>query len=503
MKDSLPSICRGESIAPKRNWKSAIILVAIVIVSASGMMFHEWDNDGELPFFHISGIVDKNGNGDYTSIQSAIDDATSGEIIRVWAGIYYENIVIDKQIELIGNGSSVTVIDGSYIDEVIKIRANYVKIAGLKVTKGSNVIGMNSFGAGISIGSEFYFPNYCTIIDCDISGNLGKGIFAFNDIFPTYGYHRITKNIISNNGDSGIIFYSIHYGTIENNAIYSNNGRGIYLDYGEHNTIRNNTLFSNADGIYIHDSNDNKIVNNTCYLQYFGIRLEAMNLYPCDNNIIKENNCSNNSYGIGSYAQGPNWIEDNFCSHNSHSGIYLDDSDGNTIWNNSCDLNQNGIYLLASKNNNIKMNSCSNNTAFGVTLQSKALYYLPPPADIWVYDHSSNNKVWNNTFFYNHGSTDTYDSSHIQAYDQFWDTNNLWYESGAPHGFGNYWSDWRIPDNDLNGIVDIPYDIAGDANKKDFYPLSEQPPPIPEPSIIVLISIMAIVFLFFIRRRPQ
>ena len=46
-------------------------------------------------------IVDSIGNGDYTSIQVSIDNATSGDIIHVWAGIYYENVVIDETINFV------------------------------------------------------------------------------------------------------------------------------------------------------------------------------------------------------------------------------------------------------------------------------------------------------------------------------------------------------------------------------------------------------------------
>ena len=49
--------------------------------------------------------VGGSGPGNYSKIQDAIDNATSGDIIQVWAGIYYENIVINTTISLIGNGS--------------------------------------------------------------------------------------------------------------------------------------------------------------------------------------------------------------------------------------------------------------------------------------------------------------------------------------------------------------------------------------------------------------
>jgi len=52
--------------------------------------------------------VDKAGNGDFLTIQEAIDDADDGDSILVASGIYEENIIIDKTIEIYGKGGQVT-----------------------------------------------------------------------------------------------------------------------------------------------------------------------------------------------------------------------------------------------------------------------------------------------------------------------------------------------------------------------------------------------------------
>ena len=43
-------------------------------------------------------IVDENGNGDFTKIQDAIDEASAGDKIRIWAGNYTENVDVDKRL---------------------------------------------------------------------------------------------------------------------------------------------------------------------------------------------------------------------------------------------------------------------------------------------------------------------------------------------------------------------------------------------------------------------
>ena len=84
-------------------------------------------------------IVDINGQGNYSTIQNAIDNANSGDIIQVWSGIYYENLKINKQITLIGNSSINTIVNGSGKDDVIFITANNVKITGFTITNSGNL----------------------------------------------------------------------------------------------------------------------------------------------------------------------------------------------------------------------------------------------------------------------------------------------------------------------------------------------------------------------------
>jgi pectin methylesterase-like acyl-CoA thioesterase len=46
--------------------------------------------------------VDLYGSGEYTSIQTAINDAKNGDVIAVAPGIYYESIILNKDVTLMG-----------------------------------------------------------------------------------------------------------------------------------------------------------------------------------------------------------------------------------------------------------------------------------------------------------------------------------------------------------------------------------------------------------------
>ena len=57
--------------------------------------------------------VGGNGPGNYSTIQAAIENATHGDTIYVYQGIYQEYITIDKQITLIGQQKNHTIINAT------------------------------------------------------------------------------------------------------------------------------------------------------------------------------------------------------------------------------------------------------------------------------------------------------------------------------------------------------------------------------------------------------
>ena len=83
---------------------SIILIWSLIWIGFIGLLVFDGVIDNTL----VQGktiIVDPNGKGNYTKIQYAIENASSGDIIRVWDGIYYEALTINKTLSIIGNGS--------------------------------------------------------------------------------------------------------------------------------------------------------------------------------------------------------------------------------------------------------------------------------------------------------------------------------------------------------------------------------------------------------------
>ena len=109
--------------------------------------------------------VDDGGGADYTNIQDAIDNATDGDTIFVYGGVYHENVVVNKSIELVGEDKNETIIHASGIGDIIFVSSSNVSINGFTLTHS----GDDDNDAGIQIdlysSNNTIFNNmfiYCT-----------------------------------------------------------------------------------------------------------------------------------------------------------------------------------------------------------------------------------------------------------------------------------------------------------------------------------------------------
>ena len=194
--------------------------------------------------------VGGSGPGNYTKIQEAIDDASDGDTVFVYdeSSPYYENLIVNKAITLMGEAKNSTkiysnIIEGNEVEGVVNIYSNNVNMCEF-------TIGNGRYGIFISLR---YKNN---IITSNIILNNDVGIY-----FDKSNKNTITKNIISNN-DYGIAITECHFHNIRDNTII-NNERGIFFKYSFGNKVIGNDITLNKEfGLLIKQWGSNFIIKN-------------------------------------------------------------------------------------------------------------------------------------------------------------------------------------------------------------------------------------------------
>jgi nitrous oxidase accessory protein NosD len=181
------------------------------------------------------------GVENFSVIQNAIDNASDGDKIFVYNGLYNESIVIDKQLTLEGEDNENTIITHSvnYNKTLIKIVSNDVIINGFKLEP------LTERDLWINIWSN---NNAIT------NNNIESMFIAI--------FH--TSNIISNNNitSCSIGIHGLSEEKADNNKITNNKIKGgITISCGNSNEISYNTINGGGIGIF-GSSNFNKIEYN-------------------------------------------------------------------------------------------------------------------------------------------------------------------------------------------------------------------------------------------------
>jgi len=249
-------------------------------------------------------IVDNEGDGNFTTIQEAIDNATNGDIIWVYSGNYSGNIKINKTLDIIG-------IDQEYLNG-------------------------NDTGNPYIWGGETYIEHTTAVLFSNFSllGDPDKDKIKIESANDSY--------ILNCSADYLLLYYSdgISVKNCEFNTKFDYFA-GISLYVSSNNLITDNICIGGATeknyntGICLQASDNNQLLNNTC---------------------IAENSNGTDSAIYLSSSKG-NKINGNLCWE-SDIGIKLEDSNSNYISGNNITMNKNkGVFLILSNNNEIVQNN--------------------------------------------------------------------------------------------------------------------------------------------------
>ncbi len=187
-----------------------------------------------------------------SSIQTAVNNSSSGDVIIIKPGTYIENINITKSNITIqsesGNPANTIIKAKNSGANVFFIQANNVKISGLQI------VGATRSGySGICLSS----CNNCTIENNKLLNN-SYGIYVLNSKGD-----KLSENTAINNGQYGILLGTAIYNILSGNTVSDNKAQGIHIGNSDSNTLSGNTIRNNIIyGLFVCPRSDKNLIYN-------------------------------------------------------------------------------------------------------------------------------------------------------------------------------------------------------------------------------------------------
>jgi len=237
-----------------------------------------------------------NGTQDYPyeTIHEGITAAIAGDTVSVLSGTYNENLVITKDLTLVGENKDTTFIDGGGNGHVVNAHGTSDSEIHIHISK---LTLRNAGGSGFD-GITFSYVTTSEIADNKMSNNKGEGISLDHCNAIT-----VRNNLITNNDAAGISLTASDQNIIENNII-QHNQKGIQLSYfSNYSKITDNTILDNdLYGVYVFQSYSNNFSRNNFVTNYPNAQDSFKNSWSENgqgNYWGDYNKYDNNSDGIG------------------------------------------------------------------------------------------------------------------------------------------------------------------------------------------------------------
>lgn len=459
----------------------------------------------------------------YSTIQAAINHASTGDTVYVKNGIYHECVVVNKSISLVGQSRTNTIIDGSYLGDVVLVNASNILISNFTIRNSgsspksgilfswtqkeniairNNVITNNYYGCRIrgsdnvnitqnsisnnNLGLEISVSDHNRIERNSITSSASTGVSVSNS-----DNNIFSQNNVSGSGNYGVSFTTSYSNDFTGNRIETSSGTyGMRLFDTHYCNFLGNTIRENNESIWMSDSTWNNLTENHISESRVGLVLEQWIGGPTEFNFISENKVEDNRDGdIVLAGVRNNTVAYNVVTNGS-AGIlvctstYGSLSNDNTVVGNAISSCNHGISVLYVPHNNFTMNSVtncyiglalyrSNSSLFKENIFGNNTYGV-------LHLYSTDNTLYHNNFI---------DNIH-QVYYLVSSLANAW-DDGYPSG-GNYWSDYTGDDEysglyqnetGSDGIGDDPLNL--NQNNVDNYPLMN-PWPIPLYDLAIL-----------------
>ena len=331
----------------------------------------------------------------FATIGEALAKAEPGDVIRVGAGVYDGNLILDKTVRILGVGRPL--IRGTGSGSIVTVLAPRCVIEGFRIERsGGSLMDEDS---GILLHS-----NGNRILDNELDDIL----------FGIYFYHS-DDNVVRGNRIHG-----------RPQLEQGERGAGLHFWNCLRNTIEGNTITETRDGMYLQNASESTIRRNRVSDVRYGLHY----MYSNDNN-FEDNVFENSIAGAAIMYSARILLRRNQFVHNrgfSSFGILFQDSAGILAEQNTIADNGSGVFAEALRDSTFRRNLISGND-IAVEMFSSAE----------ANEFTENNFIANLTPIHVIGRT----------------TSTRWSVGGR----GNYWSEYDGYDLNGDGIGDVPFHI--------------------------------------------
>jgi parallel beta-helix repeat protein len=308
---------RGEAVASKAKWEE---------LSGGVMLTPKTE-----PPTHV---VDPYERGDFTTVTAAIRNARPGDRILVRPGLYQEGLVIDKPLEILGDGQITDIEIQANGADALLFKANIGRVVNLTLRQTGGEGGW--YGVDITQGR-------LELEGCDITSASRACVGIHNGADP-----RLRRNTIHAELHTGVNFYENGLGTLEDNEIICGVYAGSQIGSASNPTLRRNRIHGGTQGgVLVYENGlgvleDNEIIDSGT---------AAVEIKSGGNPVLRRNRINGSrTSGVYVHDNGSGTLEDNEISDNISDGVWIGNSGNLVLRGNRINRNgQVGIRVLNGK----------------------------------------------------------------------------------------------------------------------------------------------------------
>lgn len=245
-------------------------------------------------------IVDPMHRGSFVTISEAMAGSEPGTRIIIRPGLYKESLVIDKPLEIIGEGKPGDVVVQATGADVILFQANMGRVTNLTLMQAG---GGAWFGVDIAQGR-------LEIEDCNITSQSLACVAIHNGADP-----RLRRNRIHDGKQGGVMIYESGLGTLEDNDIFGNVFAGVEIKTGSDPTLRQNRIHGGKEsGVYVYESGLGTLEDNDVFSNFHA----GIEITEGGNPTLRNNRINKNGFvAIWIYENGGGTFDGNDLRDNS------------------------------------------------------------------------------------------------------------------------------------------------------------------------------------------